>query len=398
MARWLTGSVVALLGGALSTIGCGSGSGESGGGATGDGDSPLDGPGGDGDSVGDGDSSSGDGDGDAIKLIEVPQIPGGGSNAAPLAPGCGPETAQACTPPGGGCDNGELLGTGSVQVKDAGAVCFYGEGLETPSATVEHITEVVNGEEYVHIRVIFDPDFVDTVYGECSAETGWSEMRGHTFRDLVGSDHTELMLYNCDDELSMHMKVDFISEDVESACGYANLGVTGGEGEVFVGSAEDVLAVGTSIDRNLNGCGYCDDEATLEPMMGKDKDAEQPQSPCPSAEGYAPSEEAPEWDFRMVYELWISADAFGDAGFCRPVIESVHASPAKSEENTIIVEPDDCPPPPNDDPDCPPNYELYLSSEGEYLCAGPPEDGDCPDGFELDLTSEGELCIPVGEQ
>lgn len=390
MARWKTGSLVALLGAATATIGCGGGSGDSDGPSSGDGDgnSPADWLG------GDGDSYSRDDDG-AIKIIEVTQIPGGGSNSAPLAPGCGPETAQECTPPGSGCDNGALLGTSKVEVKDAGAVCFYGEGLETPSATIEHITEVVNGKEYVHIRVIFDPDFVDTVYGECSAETGWGE-RGHTFRDLVGSDHTELKLYNCDDDLSMHMKVDFISQDEESSCGFANLGVTGGEGEVIVGNAEDVLAVGTSIDRNLNGCGYCDDEANAQQMMGMGmmgKDAEQPQSPCPSAEGYAPSEDAPEWDFRMVYELWISADAFGNAGFCRPVIESVHASPSKAESNTIIVEADDCPPPPNDDPNCPPNYELYLSSEGEFLCAGPPDDGDCPEGFELDLTSEGELCI-----
>jgi hypothetical protein len=290
-----------------------------------------------------------------------------------------------------------LLSGGGVEVKSAGAVCFYGEGIETPSATVEHITEVVGGNEYVHVRVIFDPNFVDTVYGECSAETGWSEKRGHTFRDLVGSDHTELMLYNCDDELSMHFKVDFISEDTESTCGYANLGVTGGEGEVLVGNAEDVLAVGTSIDRNLNGCGYCDDEANADVKPGKMGGSEEPQSPCPSGEGYAPSDEAPEWDFRMVYELWISADAFGDSGFCRPDIESVHASPAKSDNDTVIVDPDDCPPPP-DDGGCPPNYELYLSSEGEFLCAGPPDEGDCPEDYELDLTSEGELCIPEGEQ
>ena len=110
----------------------------------------------------------------------------------------------------------------------------------------------------------------------------------------------------------------------------------------------------------------------------------------------------------MVYELWIDADAFGEAGFCRPDIEYVHASPAKSSMDTIIVEPDDCPPPPGDGDgdggtgsgggDCPPNYELYLASEGEFLCAGPPEDGECPSGYEIDLTSEGELCIPEGEQ
>jgi hypothetical protein len=190
------------------------------------------------------------------------------------------------------------------------------------------------------------------------------------------------MLYDCNDELAMHVTVDFIEEGMDGACGVGTAGVTGGDGSVIVGDAEDVLAVGTSLDRNTTGCGYCDLE----------------NSPCPSGDGYEPSTEVPEWDFRMVYELWIKAEAFGDAGYCRPDITYVHASPAKANDDTILVEPDDCPPPPDDDPDCPPNYELYITSEGEFLCAGPPNDGGCPNGYEIDITSEGELCIPVGQQ
>jgi hypothetical protein len=272
-----------------------------------------------------------------------------------------------------------LLERGEVEVEKVGAVCFFGEGMEEPSATVEYITESVENDEYVHLRVIFDPDFVDTTFGECSLETGWKKM--HTYKALNGSDHVELKLYDCADDLSMHMKVDFIDDKTaDGACGLGTAGVTGGDGEMFVGDAAHVLAVGTSLDRNMNGCGYCDKE----------------ESPCPGGEFYEPSPNAPEWDFRMVYELWIDVEAFGDAGFCRPDIEYVHASPAKAEADTVTVESDDCPTPP--DGDCPTDYELFLSSEGEFLCAGPPHDGDCPEGFEIDLTSEGELCIPAGEQ
>lgn len=320
------------------------------------------------------------GEGPPRQLISVPEIPGGGENAAPLAAGCGPETAQDCVPPGGGCDNSELLGAGEVEIIDAGSLCFYGEGHDEPSATIEHITEVVEDEEYVHLRIIFDPTFVDTTYGECSLTTGWDQDKGHTLKDLKGSDKVELMLYNCDDELSMHMKVDFIEDESDTECGYATGGVTDGEGDVIVGDETHVLAVGTSLDRNMNGCGYCELE----------------ESPCPGGEGYSPSEDAPEWDFRIVYELWVDVEAFGPSGFCRPDIDSVHASPSKAEDNTILVEWDDCPPPPGGD--CPPNYELFLSSEGEYLCAGPPDDGDCHEGYQLDLTSEGELCIPEDAQ
>jgi hypothetical protein len=270
---------------------------------------------------------------------------------------------------------------------------------------VEYITESVEGNEYVHLRVIFDPRFVDTVYGACSIDSGWPPKKGkapkdpmggpgtpstseeevvvgHTFKDLLGSDHVELMLYNCDEELSMHMKVDFLDDKTATTeCGYATAGVSGGDGELFIGDADEVLAVGTSLDRNMNGCGYCNIE----------------ESPCPSGDDFEPSAEAPEWDFRMVYELWIDTSAFGDAGFCRSDVEYVHASPAKAESNTILVDLDDCPPPPGGD--CPVNFELFLSSEGEFICGGPPdEDGNCPDGYEVDLTSEGELCIPEGQQ
>jgi hypothetical protein len=323
------------------------------------------------------DQSGGSSDSGETVLIGVTPIPGGGAHAAPLQPGCGPETSQECLGPGGECSTSAGLGSG-VEVKDAGTVCFYGEGIEEPSATVEHITEVVNGQEYVHLRVIFDPDFVDIIYGECSAEFGWNTMKGHTFKDLVGSDHVELKLENCDGDLSMHTRVDFTTEDPAAPCGYATAGVTGGEGKMIVGDADSVLKVGTSIDRNMNGCGYCDTE----------------NSPCPGGEGYAPSQTVPEWDFRMVYELWIDVDAFGGSGFCKPIIEYVHASPAKAMEHTIEVLPEDCPPPP-DDGECPPNYELFLTSEGEFLCGGPPGEDGCEAGYEPDLTSEGELCVPA---
>lgn len=308
-------------------------------------------------------------------------------------------------------------------------MCFFGPGTVDPAATVEHITEVVNGQEYVHVRVTFDPDFVDTVYGECSPNTGWPARRGHRWADLVKSDHVELELYDCGGELSMHFKLDFITEDASAPCGYRSLGVSGGDGALFVGDASDVLEATSSLDRNMNGCGYCD---TVN-------------SPCTDSD-YAPDPNAPEWDFRMVYEVWLDPGAFASGDLCDVDIDYVHASPSKGAEDTIYVEPDDCPPPPGSggaggtggtdstdtggsggtsgsgggggtsstgggaggtggsgsggttsttgDEECPPDYQLILTSEGEYYCEGPPgDDGLCPEGYVVDLTSEGELCI-----
>ena len=134
--------------------------------------------------------------------------------------------------------------------------------------------------------------------------------------------------------------------------------------------SQPVLAASSSLDRNLNGCGYCELE----------------ESPCPG-ENYATNPDTPLWDFRVVYEVWIKTSAFGDAGFCGVDIDSVHASPSKADSNTVDVEPGDCPP-----PRCPPNYQLYLTSEGEEVCV---PNGDCPDGYVIDLTSEGESCVPL---
>lgn len=327
-----------------------------------------------------------------------PPIVGGGSNSAPLGAGCGPETAGTCHPVGGDCNPDTLL---PVEVVDSDTTCFYEEDADEPSATAEYVTEEYNGQKYVHLRVTFHPDFVDNVYGECAAQTGWGgdeteEVEpepgepgepgkpkpgdgmmkpkpgkgGHTFKDLVGSDHVELMLSDCDGNLAMHFKLDYISEASTTGCGYTNLGVTGGEGEMIVGSAEHILASTSSLDRNMNGCGYCELE----------------NSPCPG-ENYSSNADAPEWDYRVVYEVWIDAEAFGSAGYCDVDIDAVHASPSKAEDNTVLVEPGDCAP-----PSCPPDYELYLTTEGEEVCV--PSEG-CPDGYVIDLTSEGESCIPV---
>jgi hypothetical protein len=299
-----------------------------------------------------------------------PVIRGGGSNSAPLGTGCGPETAGECHPVGGNCNPSTLAP--DYELIDAETVCFYAEQADDAAAVVEYVTEYQDGKEYVHIRVTFDPAFVDTSYGECSVNTGWTGDKGHTFKDLKGSDHVELMLFDCADELAMHLKLDFIHEDESAPCGYRSMGVLDGDGKVILGSEQHVLAASSSLHRNMNGCGYCDDE----------------NSPCTN-ESYTADPNAPEWDFRVYYEVWVDAEAFGDLGMCGVDVDSVHASPSKADDNTVFVEPKDCPPPPGGP--CPPNYELYLTSEGEELCK--PPDEPCPPGYVIDLTSEGEDCI-----
>ena len=88
---------------------------------------------------------------------------------------------------------------------------------------------------------------------------------------------------------------------------------------------EDVAAT-TSLDRDLNACGY---GAYLE-------------DPPETDESYTPNSEAPNWDYRVVYDVWVSASAFGAAGFGDATISYVHASPSKYPSDTVTVTPGPC--------------------------------------------------------
>jgi hypothetical protein len=194
----------------------------------------------------------------------------------------------------------------------------------------------------------------------------------HTFDDLVGSDHVELVLVDLKGNTVLDFAVDYVSEKPDAPCGYGTLGVSGGEGKMITGDASAIVAVGTSIDRNLNGCGYClitdspvsDDNFTIDPS-------------------------APNWDYRVIYEVWIDFSVFKGLGFGGAFIPQVHASPSMASTNTIDVDPNPCPPD-WDTPYCPPS----VIEEGGNCFDTPPGDGTCPAGTVPDIKNEGQSCVP----
>jgi hypothetical protein len=346
--------------------------------------------------------------------------PGSGTSFAgvPLPAGVGSGTADECSSPPSLASKPDVLG--------ASTTCYYGDSADpsTPAATVEEILEVVNDKTVIHVRVTFDPNFVDNSYGDNAI--GWGSTttttpappapaapgtmpapgkmpapgsmttmpgaggpgaggpmggpHGHTFKDLVESDHLELELFDKAGNDDLHIAVDYISVDPSKPCGYGTLGVTGGEGQVFSGSASDVLAVATSLDRDLNGCGYCLTES----------------SPATDS-NYTPNPQYPKWDFRVVYELWIDAATFGSSGFQKALVSFVHASPSKIGTPTLDVTPMSCPPG-WDQPLC----SAELSGEGVSCGTGSGGSGGtsgdaggiCPAGWVPDLESEGRFCVP----
>jgi hypothetical protein len=158
-------------------------------------------------------------------------------------------------------------------------------------------------------------------------EPGRPGRSGHSFRDLVGSDHAEMQLLDAGGNVVVQFKLDYLSASDAATSGFESLSVTGGEGKLMVGDDAMILASTTSMDRNLEACGLSD--FTVD-------------SPATDA-AYSPNPDAPEWDYRVSYEVWVAADAFGGAGFGSARIELVHASPSKLAGDSVDVTPAPCP-------------------------------------------------------
>jgi hypothetical protein len=326
-------------------------------------DGPDDGSGASDGSGSDGSGSDGsgtDGSGGASDPVLTPPNPN-----LPAFPGGGTSDAAAPLPGGMLCD--AVAGEGPALPFLPTAECFVDKNdPSSVAATLEQVLECVEVTDTVHVRLTLHPWFVDNTFGLGSI--GWPPVRGHWYFDLLGSDHAELILRDGDGDVAVRFKLDYISADPTRPSGHGSLGVLGGDGEMLVGDPASVVQWMTSLDRNHNERGYAD--YTID-------------SPLTDA-SFSPNPATPDWDYRVVYEAWIDLDAFGSAGFGGASIEYVHASPAKSENETIEVEPGECPPC-TDDPDAPcgdtdiPPPDEECSNDPDAPCG----DSDLPDAGTL---------------
>ncbi|HKU43780.1 MAG TPA: hypothetical protein VJR89_36725 [Polyangiales bacterium] len=308
----------------------------------------------------------------------------------PDFPGAGESGADEPLPDGMVCDQRVRVPRSAVLTKP-NTTCFMQTGQTQPSATIEQVLECAEGMDAVHLRLTFDPAFVDNTYG--ANAIGWDKRgkggapmpadmpapppgaapappagkmgmmpkpmmggpggkAGHTWKDLVGSDHAEFVVKSEGGALAAQFKLDYISVDADAPSGYASLGVLGGDGKMIKGDPKWIVKWSTSIDRNLNERGYAD--YTVD-------------SPATDAD-YTPNAATPNWDYRVVYEVWIDNAAFGSSGFGGALIEHVHASPSKAPSDTITVEPGDCP------------------CQRDGGCDTPPPDKTCGGLDQLDCT------------
>lgn len=155
---------------------------------------------------------------------------------------------------------------------------------------------------------------VDNTYGTGSSEGYRGKSgKGHTFMDLVRSDHAEFRFTNAAGEVVLDFYVDDISASSAFPSGYGTLGVSGGDGYMIKGSAAHVLSASTSASDNLNQ--------------------------SPAYHGYTTNSPVgdPNWEVRSIYSVVVSAAAFGSSGFGTVTSPDVHNSPAKID--TANLEP-----------------------------------------------------------
>ena len=148
---------------------------------------------------------------------------------------------------------------------------------------------------------------------------------------------------------------------------------------MLIGDAKYVLASTTSLDRNLNGCGYCKSAA-----CGGDCTVD---SPVTDAK-YTPNAAAPNWDYRVVYEVWVDAAVFAGKGFGGASITFVHASPSKASSNTVSVTPRPC-----DGGGCPEGATPIKNADGTVTCS---PGGGCPEGATPVKNADGTITCSSG--
>ncbi len=134
----------------------------------------------------------------------------------------------------------------------------------------------------------------------------------------------------------LDIKVDYLTSTTGTPSGYASLGVTGGEGQVIMGSAASIQAWGTSLEYSLNATGYCSGGNCN--LFGTDLEVNSPATDA----FYTPNATYPNFIYDVIYEVKIAKTAFA-AGFGSLEVPYIHASPSKVGTNTIYAEPGVCP-------------------------------------------------------
>ncbi len=188
---------------------------------------------------------------------------------------------------------------------------------------------------------------------------GWTN--GHTFNDLVGSDHAGFQLTDGSGVVQLSFNVDYISAVSSAPSGYASLGVNGGDGKMIVGTASGITAT-TSLANNLNNinipglfnASHVQQFGSVNVLVNSPPTDAQHQTYVISDPTLAG------WDFHDTYYVTVSAAKLASIGFSSatwivsPNASQLHNSPAKPCPGTTTGGPKPPKPPKHHNPPPPP--------------------------------------------
>ncbi len=171
--------------------------------------------------------------------------------------------------------------------------------------------EDASGDVYV---AFIEPRLVcNNTYGANCVD--WEPANNHTFDHLLQSDLAQFVFSDEDGNIVLDITLDYL---YQTADGYSS-GIDGKDAAIALGQRSWVLDSATSLDYNFNVLGHVltvDSPATLGTDSTINPNAYTTLDPSYS-----------DWVFNMMYEMRISADAFGPSGFGGVTIGEVHNSP-----------------------------------------------------------------------
>jgi hypothetical protein len=220
-------------------------------------------------------------------------------NAVPVVDGC--------FDPGEGYNHGAFV---ILEVE--------GVGQHTDDGVLRLYQDPLTNDLYVNF--IQPLTLIDNTYGKNSIGWGDDALSGkhHNFKDLIGSDSARFTITNGADNIVFDFKFDYISTSYTAPSGYASLGVTGGDGDIYLGIPDQLLDWGTSLDYNFNVLGH---------VLIQD-------SPL-TDENYTENPSYPGWVFEIIYEFKIDGILFSTNGLGSVSIPIIHASPNKMGGNKV---------------------------------------------------------------
>lgn len=203
-----------------------------------------------------------------------------------------------------------------------------------------YVAKQANGD----VSVAYEQDLGvnDNTYGVNAI--GWGT-KGHTLRDLLGSDKAEFRFWDANGKLVMDFYQDYVSQGGATPSGYTSFGARAEEGKMLLGDVGWLTDWDTGQARNLNTFKQLYGSTTV---AGVNLLLDSP----PADANFNPTNPSvfSAWDYHDWFRVRISAAAFGSAGFGKVSVVDQHNSPSKNGVNSFTPEP-----PPETPPELPPS-------------------------------------------